>query len=72
MPLMATERIRLTFDLPERVRRALNVLAARKGLTVGEAIEQLVEEHCPEDLAIADRAIEEGAAGPKAKRRKAE
>ena len=65
MPLMA-ERIRLTFDVPEEVRRALNIAAARQGKSVGEVIEQLAEEALPEDMEIARRAIAEGeSSGPR-------
>lgn len=66
--LVMAERIRLTFDVPERVRRALNIYASRKGITVGEAIEQLSEELLAEDLALADRSIAEGDQPPKPRR----
>jgi hypothetical protein len=67
MPLMA-ERIRLTFDVSERVRRALNIYAARMGIPVGEVIEGLVVEHLPEDVAFAERSIAEGKPSPGPKR----
>ena len=59
MPVMA-ERIRITFDAPERVRRALNIRAARTGISVGQIVEQLVEELMAEDLALADEALNAG------------
>jgi len=59
MPTMA-ERTRITFDVSERVRRALNIAAARKGMSVGDIIEEMAERQLHDDLAIADRAIAEG------------
>lgn len=72
MPAVA-DRIRLTFDVPERVRRALNVAAARKGDSVGDVIEWLAEQLLAQDLEIADRAIaeEESGGGRKGRRRPA-
>lgn len=59
MPTMA-DRIRITFDVPDRIRRALNIEASRKGLSVGEVIESLVTEHCKISLKVADDSIAEG------------
>jgi hypothetical protein len=67
MPLM-TERIRLTYDVPERTKRAIGIAAARTGRTVGEVIEWLAEELLPEDLQLADRSIAAGAKAPQPKR----
>lgn len=50
-------RTRLTFDVSERVRRALNIAAARQAKTLGEVLEELAEAVIPEDLASADRSI---------------
>jgi hypothetical protein len=61
MMLVATEpRIRLTFDVPDRVRRALNIAASRTACTVGQVIQQLVEDALGEDLDIAGHAIAKG------------
>lgn len=66
--LVMGERIRLTFDIPDRVRRALNIEASKLNLTVGEVIERLVEENLSENLAIADKAIADGAPPSQIKR----
>ena len=50
-------RTRLTFDVSERVRRALNIAAAEQALTLGQILERLAEAGIPEALASADRAI---------------
>ena len=68
MPVMSAERIRLTFDVPDRVRRALNIAAARRGVPVGEIIEEMTEECLPDDLSLADRTIAQGAEPPKQKK----
>lgn len=67
MPLMA-ERIRITFDVSERVRRALNIHAARMGCTVGEIIETLVSTYLTADINLADQAISSGENTGKKKR----
>ena len=59
MQLMA-ERIRLTFDVPDRVRRALNLAASGQSITVGEVIEQLVVQGLPDELKLADEFIARG------------
>lgn len=53
-------RIKLTFDVEDRTRRALAAFAGSENLTTGQAIDRLVAEHLPEFLAIADRAIARG------------
>jgi hypothetical protein len=68
MPVMAPERIRLNFDVTDRVRRALNARASFLNLSLGEVIEQLAEACLQEELAIADRKIAEGVPGPQPKR----
>jgi len=66
-----TERIRLTFDLTDRTRRALNIAAGRFNCSVGEVVEGLCEgtiDDLREDLAVADRTIESNIQLPKPKR----
>ena len=68
--LSMAERIRLTFDVPDRVRRAINICASRLTISVGEVLEGLVDGTIPplrEELAFADRAIEEGRPASKSK-----
>lgn len=60
MSVMTLERIRLTFDVPDPIRRALNIVAARKASTVGEIIAELVQEAYPDAIADANKAIAEG------------
>lgn len=60
-------RIRLTFDVPDRVRRALNIAASERNETVGEVIESLTEELLSEQLSRADEVIAKAA---KASRKK--
>lgn len=62
------ERIRITFDVPDDVRRALNIYAARKNLSVGEVIEAMSRKYLPDDLALARKSIEEGDPPPKARK----
>ena len=56
------ERSRVTFDLPEPVRRALLIYAAEQNLTVGEVIEQMAAELIPSHVAQAERAVAAGEA----------
>ena len=56
MSSMTIERIRLTFDVPDRVRRALNIVAARRVCSVGDIIAELTEEAYPDALADAGSA----------------
>ena len=67
MPTMA-ERIRITFDVPDRIRRALNIEASRRGVTVSQVIEGLIEEHCEASLSMADQSIAEGSSAGTSKR----
>lgn len=60
MSVMTIERIRLTFDVPDPVRRALNIIAARRASTVGEVIAELVQDNYPDAVAEANKAIAEG------------
>ena len=62
------ERIRITFDVTDRVRRALNICAARRDIAVGRVIEELVEQGLPDDIHLADEAISSGSDGGKPKR----
>lgn len=68
MLTMTDKRPKVTFDVPERVRRALAIFAAERNCTIGEAIEGLVTEHLPDHLSQADRAMATGQAGPVPKR----
>ena len=54
------ERTRLNFDVPDRVRRAVNIVAAAEGVSIGMLIERIWEAHFPESLAQADKAIASG------------
>lgn len=65
--LMEEKRVRVTIDLPERIRRALYIRAARLNTSTGELVEGLIAEHFPEDVKLADDAISSGAAPPKGK-----
>ena len=60
--LAMSDRIRITFDVPERVRRALNIRASRINKSVGHVIEWMTGQLLADDLALADKTIEEGAA----------
>lgn len=63
MPLMATENSKLTAYVPERVRRALGIVAAAKGKTLGQVITALAEQHFQAELEQADRHIAAGEEG---------
>lgn len=52
-------RTRLTFDVSDRVRRALNIAASRKAKTLGQVLEWMMTELLADDLASADRSIAE-------------
>ena len=67
MPLMA-DRTRITFDVSDRLHRALNIYASRKKLSVGQVMEWMAEQLIPADLALADQSIAEGDPPPKGKR----
>lgn len=62
--VMAAERPRVTYDVPEEIKRAINIFAARKGFSVSEAIEWMVHQLLEEDLEIAKREIELGTVPP--------
>lgn len=70
MPATMAQRSRVTFDVPERVRRALNIVSARKGRSIGEILEEVAEQLFPEDLELADKAIAEDESAPEAKGRR--
>lgn len=70
MSVMTAERIRLTFDVADRVRRALNIVAARKACTVGDVIAEMTEDKYPDALEDADKAIAEGQRPKKGRRPK--
>ncbi|MDE2102274.1 MAG: hypothetical protein KGL39_33825 [Patescibacteria group bacterium] len=66
---MTTERRpKATFDVPERIRRALAIFAAEQGSTIGEAITFLVERQLKDQLERADQAMSEGKPMPKPRR----
>jgi len=69
MSTMTQERIRITFDVPDRVRRALNIAAAETNETVGEIIERMTGELLQEQLSRADEIIAKGVQSPKRGRR---
>lgn len=54
---MPADRVRTTFDVEERIRRTLNANAARRGISVGQVITELVEAHLAVDLASVDQTI---------------
>lgn len=67
MPIMK-DRTRKTFDVPERVRRALGIEAAKKGISVGELIEILAERNLQKALQDADEELAAGTPPPKTRR----
>lgn len=67
MPTM-TERPRFTFDAPETTRRAIAMYAAQFGMTLGEALEHLVNEHLAEYVRLAEQGMAAGATPPKPRR----
>lgn len=67
MPIMA-ERPRITFEVSDRCRRALNIRASRLNTTVGQVIEWMAEQLMQRDLEIADESISSGDAPPQQKR----
>ena len=55
-PLMA-ERIRLIVDTEERLRRAVRIAAARRGVSPSDIMNELIETHLPNDVAEAVKAL---------------
>lgn len=55
-----SERIRLTYDVREEYRRAINLFAAHKGLTVSDAIELMCIEFLPKYLEMAKEEVASG------------
>jgi hypothetical protein len=68
--MILMDRIRLTFDISDRARRALGIVAARTTTTVGQVIENMLESMYPEDVALADRSIAEKPHTPSKRGRK--
>lgn len=54
------ERIRVTFDIPEPVRRAIAIYAAETNQSVGQVIEQFAGELIPDHISRAEEAIAAG------------
>lgn len=54
------ERIRVTFDIPDSVRRALLIYAAEHDTTVGAVIAEMTRDYLPEHVKQAEHAIESG------------
>jgi hypothetical protein len=61
-------RIRLAFDVSDRVRRAMNAAAGQRDLSLGQLLEEMVEKYLPEALAFADKAPDSQSA-PKSSRK---
>ena len=68
MLTMNEKRPKVTFDVPERIRRTLAIIAAEQNCSVGDVIERLVIRNHPTQLERADRAIAEGEITPPPKR----
>jgi len=68
MTTMTEPRVRTTFDVPERIRRALNIRAARLGQSVGDIIAEIVQDHFQDDLHLAENALSHGSEAGKSKR----
>lgn len=68
MPTMTEKLTKVTFYVPERIRRALAIVSAERNAPVGELITAIVEEQFPDQLSQADRAIAEGTDAGKSKR----
>jgi hypothetical protein len=62
-----TERIKITFDVPDKVRRALAIAAGSRDKTVGQVIEWMAEQLLTEEMEFAARAISRGDPEPKGK-----
>jgi hypothetical protein len=64
MSVMAEEkksRVKLTFEVSERARRALAIAAGGKNVSVGSLIEWMLGETMPESLRMADEFLSQGA-----------
>ena len=61
MPLMTEANVKLTAYVRERIRRALNIHAARRGKSVGDVISELVLSSLARDLELADEELGGGA-----------
>jgi len=59
MLAMNERRARMTYDVPERVKRALNIRASRRDRSVGDLITEWVESTFTTELALADESIAE-------------
>lgn len=51
---------RVTFEIPEHIRRAIGMIASREGVTIGEALALCVEAAEPDTVKIALEAAEAG------------
>lgn len=63
------ERVRVTYDLPEDVRRGIAIYAAEQGISFGQAVEQFANDAIPSHIEQARRAIEAGDRPPPKKGR---
>lgn len=63
------ERIRVTFDVPDPVRRAIAAYAADNNLSVGEVIELMATDYFPDYVQRAEAAIASGVKLPPRKGR---
>lgn len=58
------ERTRVTFDIPEPIRRAIAIYAAERNYSVGQVIEEMARECIPAHITRAEEAIAEGDTRP--------
>lgn len=59
MSALMAERIRLIVDTEERLRRAVRIAAARRGISPSDVLNSLIEDHLPNEVAEAEKAIKE-------------
>lgn len=57
-------RVRITVDVPEEHRRALNMAAAERNLSAGGLIETLLDERFPDLIERARKTLAAGEAAP--------
>lgn len=57
IPTFMAERIRLIVDTEERLRRAVRMAAARRGLSPSDIVNELIVSHLKDDVADAEKAI---------------
>lgn len=58
--MVCMETTRVTFEIPEHIRRAIGMIASREGVTLGEALALCVEAAEPDTVKVALEAAEAG------------